>query len=219
MMDGGEMFDLPGVVPDEIEIETDDLNDRQEMFCQEYVKDFNGARAARDAGYSEKTAAAKACELLKLPKIKRRIRFAKQELLDKIDVDRMWIASRMMRMLDTEMRDVAEWGPEHQEKRAKDGALIVSPGVTLIPSEDLTRNAAYAVQEIGNTKEGVKIKLHDKRAVAMDLARLLGLVTEKVDHSGKVEQVVSSGPDLSAMTPEQLKAYEAFLIAMATPTP
>lgn len=32
------------------------LTDKQKQFCKEYVIDFNGARAARDSGYSKKTA-------------------------------------------------------------------------------------------------------------------------------------------------------------------
>lgn len=209
---------LPGVTvappePDD-EDHVSQLTPKQELFCQEYVKDFNGARAARDAGYSEKTAAVIAHELLRKRKINRRISFAKQELLDRTEIDRDWILDRMRRMLDTDVRDIAEWGPETREE-AKDGVIIVTPGVELVPSTELSRNASYAIQEIGNTKEGVKIKLHDKRAVAMDMAKLLGITTDRVEHSGKVEHSGSVGPDTSTMTPEQLRAYQAFLVAMA----
>ena len=33
-----------------------DMNNKQTVFVSEYLKDFNASRAARDAGYSEKTA-------------------------------------------------------------------------------------------------------------------------------------------------------------------
>lgn len=39
-------------------------NERWEIFCQEYVVDFNGTRAAIAAGYSSKTAKQKANKLL-----------------------------------------------------------------------------------------------------------------------------------------------------------
>lgn len=208
---------LPGVTiappePDEENVSA--LTSKQELFCQEYVKDFNGSRAARAAGYSEGSAGQIAYDLLQMPKIKRRIRFAKQELLDRTNVDRDWIAQRLIMLMDTNMTDVAEWGPETRETR-EDGVVVVSPGVSLIPSNELSRNASYAVQEIGNTKDGVKIKLHDKRAVAADLAKLLGLTMDRVEHSGKVEHTGSVGPDTSTMTPEQLRAYQAFLVTMA----
>lgn len=209
---------LPGVTAEQDDDQvasSGTLNARQEMFCSEYVKHFNGTRAARDAGYSENSAGPIACALLKHPAIKRRIRFAKQELHDRTEVTRDELVGHMLKIIRTDSRDIADWGPEHQEKRAKDGALIVSPGVKLIESTELTRDASYAVQEIGNTKEGVKIKLHDKRQAIMDLSRLMGLITDKVDHSGKVETVVTNGPDISKMTDDQLRAWEAFLMASA----
>jgi phage terminase small subunit len=211
---GVTVTNLPGVGAPEPEVENDEgLTAKQELFVQRYVVHWSATKAAREAGYSETGASQIGYALLQRPKIKRRIRFAKQELFDRSEVDRDWLLERMRRMVDTDMRDVAEWGPETSERRAKDGALIVSAGVQLIPSDDLTRNASYSVMEIGNTKEGVKIKLHDKRAVMMDMAKMLGLITEKVDHSGKIE---TTGPDIANMTPEQLSAYEAFLIAMAS---
>jgi phage terminase small subunit len=68
------------------------------------------------------------------------------------------------------------------------------------------------VTEIANTKEGVKIKIGDKRAALADLAKILGFTVDKVEHGGKIE---TAGPDVSSMTPEQLAKYEAFLIAMS----
>lgn len=50
-----------------------DFTEKQEAFCEEYVKDFNGARAARAAGYSVDTARTIASSLLTKPDIKKRI--------------------------------------------------------------------------------------------------------------------------------------------------
>ena len=46
---------------------------RHERFCREYIKDGNGARAAREAGYSPHTAAAQASRLLTHVNIQRRL--------------------------------------------------------------------------------------------------------------------------------------------------
>lgn len=45
------------------------LNARQEAFVREYLLDGNGTRAAIAAGYSARTAASQAADLLNLPKI------------------------------------------------------------------------------------------------------------------------------------------------------
>lgn len=41
------------------------LNAREKRFCEEYVVDYNGTRAAKRAGYAEGSAAKAACRLLK----------------------------------------------------------------------------------------------------------------------------------------------------------
>lgn len=47
------------------------LTDKQLSFCEEYLIDSNGTRAAIAAGYSEQSASSKASTLLKLPQIVR----------------------------------------------------------------------------------------------------------------------------------------------------
>lgn len=42
------------------------MNEKQKSFCEEYIKDFNGAAAARRAGYSEHTSERRAYDLLQL---------------------------------------------------------------------------------------------------------------------------------------------------------
>lgn len=44
---------------------------RQERFIEEYLLDFNGAAAARRAGFGEKSAASYACKMLKNPQIRK----------------------------------------------------------------------------------------------------------------------------------------------------
>lgn len=45
------------------------LNDKQRLFVQEYLRDLNGTQAAIRAGYSEKDASSTACKLLRKPEI------------------------------------------------------------------------------------------------------------------------------------------------------
>lgn len=50
------------------------LNDKQLAFCQEYLIDLNGTKAAQRAGYSENTAYSIASELLRKPEILTRVK-------------------------------------------------------------------------------------------------------------------------------------------------
>lgn len=49
------------------------LTDKQEIFCKEYIIDFNATRAATVAGYSKKTAYASGAENLRKPQIQAEI--------------------------------------------------------------------------------------------------------------------------------------------------
>lgn len=50
------------------------LTQKQDRFCQEYIIDFNGTRAAISAGFSKKTAAEQAYQLLQKPHIQKRLK-------------------------------------------------------------------------------------------------------------------------------------------------
>ena len=50
------------------------MNARRRLFCQEYTKDFNASRAARVAGYSERTAYAAGNSLLKILEVREEIK-------------------------------------------------------------------------------------------------------------------------------------------------
>lgn len=62
------------------------LTDKEKRFCQEYIIDFNGSRAARDAGYSENTAAEIAYENLRKPHIKQYMGELLKPKCDKLDI-------------------------------------------------------------------------------------------------------------------------------------
>ena len=71
---------------------TNQLNPKQEQFCQEYVIDHNGAKAAIRAGYSAKTANVKASQLLAIVKIKHNIAVIKAKLAVKMGITQESIA-------------------------------------------------------------------------------------------------------------------------------
>src|SRR3954447_7678866 len=62
------------------------LNDRQRLFVAEYVKDCNGGRAARDAGYTARSAVVTACKLLKEPHVAKAVGIAVGQTLAKVTI-------------------------------------------------------------------------------------------------------------------------------------
>lgn len=78
-------------------MDSNELNEKQKKFCQEYIIDFNGAQAAIRAGYSKKTAKEIASENLTKPNIQRYL----NELINKRN-------ERLEFSQDDVMRDLIE---------------------------------------------------------------------------------------------------------------
>ena len=58
------------------------MNARQELFCEEYLKDMNATQAAIRAGYSEKTAYSQGQRLLKHVEIKNKLQGIREKIQD-----------------------------------------------------------------------------------------------------------------------------------------
>ena len=64
------------------------LTNKQESFCQEYIKDSNGQQSAERAGYSKKTARMQASTMLTKQNITTRIAGIKAEIAEKANITR-----------------------------------------------------------------------------------------------------------------------------------
>ena len=58
------------------------MNNRQQLFCEEYLKDLNATKPAIRAGYSEKTAYSQGQRLLKNVEIKNRLQEIREKIQD-----------------------------------------------------------------------------------------------------------------------------------------
>jgi phage terminase small subunit len=65
---------------------TGQLKERQEKFCQAYLISRNATSAAKEAGYSERSAYNQGYELLKKPEIQRRLEELEEEYSTDVDV-------------------------------------------------------------------------------------------------------------------------------------
>lgn len=60
---------------------TDGMKPKVQLFCEEFLKDFNGTQAAIRAGYSERSATEQAYDLLRKPQVAALIEQRKAELM------------------------------------------------------------------------------------------------------------------------------------------
>lgn len=82
------------------------LNDRQELFCLEYIKDLNATQAAIRAGYSEKTAQPSASRLLLNVMIQKRIAELQEDRTNELKVDARYVLNRLLEIDQMDVIDI-----------------------------------------------------------------------------------------------------------------
>ena len=87
-----------------------ELNQRQELFCREYIKDLNGTQAAIRAGYSPRTADRMAYELLKKPEIQAFVLQSKAERVEEVKVDANYVLKRLIEIDEMDVADILDDG-------------------------------------------------------------------------------------------------------------
>jgi phage terminase small subunit len=128
------------------------LNKRHRKFLAEYLVDLNATQAAIRAGYQARNADAHSYRLLRRPDIAAALEQALATRRDTMQVTAERVLLEYARIGFSDIRRVADWGPEGMIFRSK---------------EMLDDHAAAAIAEIvpsSNGKASGKIKLYDKKA-------------------------------------------------------
>ena len=84
----------------------DELNPKQRLFVAEYLKDFNGKRAAIAAGYEPNWAQITASRMLTMVKVKAAVNKAKAERIERIEIDSDWVLNRLVDEADADLADL-----------------------------------------------------------------------------------------------------------------
>lgn len=165
------------------------LSEKQKRFVAEYLIDLNATQAAIRAGYSKKTATVQASRLLTNAKVQKELSGQQKKVAERLEVTKDRIVDELAKIGFANMLDYVSIGTD---------------GDPFVDLSDMTRDQAAAVSEItvedfkdGRGEEArdvrkVKFKLHDKKGALMDLAKMLGHVVEKQEHSGSINLNVSS---------------------------
>jgi phage terminase small subunit len=148
------------------------LTPKQELFCHEYLIDFNATRSATEVGYSAKTAAEQGARLLTNVKIQQYL-----ELLRKDDGDRLEVTRERI------IKELAFIG----FSRITDTVDFDCNGVSLKDSRCLDEAAIAPIESISSTvnKEGivtVNMKRANKVAALEALANRFGYGLKAEDH-------------------------------------
>lgn len=148
------------------------LTQKQNLFCIEYLKDFNVAQSALRAGYSPKTARQTGHENLTKPNISEKIRQIKAESLDNAKIDLQRVLNELGRIAFCSIR----------------GCIDASKsGIVFHGAKDIPDDLWPCISEIAQLPGGrVKIKLYSKTRALDSLLRYFSDNPGKADNEKKI---------------------------------
>ena len=165
------------------------LTEKQELFCQRYLIDFNATKAAIEAGYSPDTARSIGCENLTKPDIQARIAELREQTGKAFNITRERIAQELALIAfgDTKflfdengsLRSPQDWSDE--------GRIISSY------EESVTE---FGDEKTGGTKTTKKVRQWEKTKALESLCKLMGYnEPDKIQHSGYLPIQIIMPPD------------------------
>lgn len=164
------------------------LTDKQRRFVDEYLIDLNATQAATRAGYSQKTAGQIGEQNLKKLEIAHAIQEAQAARSRRTKVTQDMVLRELAKIGFSDIRKIVRWGKT--ELRVTDdgddeGEVTEAyHGLALVSADDIDDDTAAAISEISEGREGLKVKLHDKKGALVDIGRHLGMFKDRVEHSG-----------------------------------
>ena len=173
------------------------LKDKQMQFARELASTDNVSESGRRVGWSERHSFRMAGNV----RIKAEVRRLREQAADKAEVDVERVVAEFARLAFSDLRDVI---------RIEGGRVVATD------TADLTPDQAAALQEIAQTKDGLRVKLASKQAALDSLARYLGmnkdaLRVELGEHPewplmlAKLQAALARYPDAAAAVAEALE--------------
>jgi len=180
---------LINIDPDDIPIGTNNLNEKQRLFCLYYVKSFNATQAAIRAGYSRNSAYTIGHDLLGKPRIISCIREIKSKMRKEVFVDSTDVLDKHCKIAFADMTDFVEFGQKADpvppdQSPGTNTPPQVSNYVHLKSSDEVDGSL---IQSIKVGKDGaVTVKLQDKSKSLDTLTRYMDLTPDR--HKRHIEE-------------------------------
>jgi len=161
-------------------------NDQNELFCQEYIIDLNGTKAAERAKYSKKTAAQQASRLLSNVKIQNRIAELKEIRSERTVITQDMVLRELKILAMSDFRDYGEIVDPYGTK--------ITDRLKLKTFAEIKGDATRAIKSISEhiTKDGIqlKFKLHGKEKPLELLGKHLGMFMDKFDIGDNLKKLL-----------------------------
>jgi len=151
------------------------LTPKQELFCKEYIIDFNATRAAKEAGYSAKTASVIANENLTKPYIQEYIKNLTKKREERLEINGDMVIQELAKMAFADIRDLY------------DGERLLLPHE--LGDKAASTISSFKTRREGDPEEGFyeveEYKRYNKEKTLELLGRHFGLFNDKLKVEGE----------------------------------
>ncbi|WP_273125825.1 terminase small subunit [Bacillus weihaiensis] len=193
----------------EVFVESDELTDKQRLFCLYYVKTFNATQSAIKAGYASNSAHVEGSRLLRNAKISSEIKRIKQEMTHDIYVEAKDVLSKWVKIAFSDITDFLTFGRKDIEVGTDENGDPITAEVNYVDFKNSHAVDGTLISEVKQGKDGVSIKMMDKEKALEKLSQYfdlfpdnfkrqieeekLKLAKKKADKDGDGEEFESDG--------------------------
>lgn len=167
-------------------VESDDLTDKQRLFCVFYIKSFNATMAAIKAGYSTHSAHVEGSRLLRHAKVGAEIRRLKGEMQQGVFIDAMDVLDKYIQIAFADITDFVTFGSVEKEARNPEtgGVLLDDNFKPIMYRESYVDFKNHDVvdgtiiTEVKQGRDGISVKLADKMRALYMLSKYFDLLSD-----------------------------------------
>lgn len=160
-------------------VESEELTDKQKLFCIYYIKCFNATKAYQKVYKCKyETAAVNGSRLLKNTKIKKEIKELKGNKLNRALISKEDIFQKYIDIAFSDITDYVDFGSKEVDRVYDDGSKV-KVDITYTVARNSDEVDGSLISEISNNSKGVKVKLQDKMRALQWLSEHIDLATSE----------------------------------------
>lgn len=192
-------------------IESDELNDKQKMFCLYYIKYFNATKAYQQAyGVDRNTAESIAYRLMGNDGVRREIERLKQERFNGILLDAQAVLQKYIDIAFADITDFVEFGQEKRpeldhnlEPLLDENGDEITYSISYVHLKNADEVDGTLITEVKKGKDGVSVKLADKMKALEFLSKYTDLLSENDRKKLQVEKLKAETAKIEAETKQE----------------
>lgn len=189
-------------------IESDDLNDKQKMFCLYYIKYFNATKAYQKAYECDyKTAGSNGHRMLKNAEVIAEIKKLKAEQQQGLFLDAQAVLQKYIDIAFADITDFVDFGQREMPELDHNGEPMIDEN-----GEEITYSYSFVnlknndevdgtlITEVKKGKDGVSVKLADKMKALEFLSKYTDLLSENDRKKLQLEKLKAETAKIEAET-------------------